>query len=152
MRQTLQVTSITVILVCVLLSSAAEAVVGIQPGVRGGIYEDGDNWFLGVDVKTKVAMIAVNPNFEWIFVDHGNSFTLNLDGLFTVLPIPLMDPYVGAGIGTFYIDPDGGDSKSDFAFNLIAGASFNVPLKPYVQIKYIITDNNTFVLAGGVRF
>ena len=152
MRTILRVTTLVFVAACLFLPSGAAALNVIQPGVRTGIYEDGDNWFLGVDVKTKVAMIAVNPNFEWIFVDNANSFTLNVDGLLTVFPIPLLDPYVGAGIGTFYVKPDNRDSKNDFAFNLIGGVSFNVKLNPYVQIKYVITDNNTWVIAGGIHF
>ena len=143
---------IAVVLACSLFPTAAGAAKLVQPGVRGGVYTDGSNWFLGVDVKTKVAMIAVVPNFEWIFVDHANSYTLNVDGLFNVLPIPLMDPYIGAGIGTFYVKPDEGNSKNDFVFNLIAGASFNVAINPFAQIKYVITDNSTWVIEGGIRF
>jgi opacity protein-like surface antigen len=143
---------IVCILLCGLLPAQAQAIAGIQPGIRGGIYEDGNDFFLGVDVKGNIAMLHANPNFEWIFVDGANAFTLNLDALLTVFPIPIMDPYLGAGLGVYYVKPDNFDSTNDFAFNLIAGLGFNVVLDPYVQLKYVIGDNNTLVLAAGIRF
>jgi hypothetical protein len=151
-RSAIKISVIVCILLCGLLPAQAQAVPGIQPGIRGGIYEDGSNFFLGVDVKGNIAMLHANPNFEWVFVDNANVFTLNLDALLTVFPIPIMDPYLGAGLGVYYVKPDGFDSTNDFALNLIAGLGFNIILDPYVQLKYVITDNNTLVLAAGIRF
>jgi hypothetical protein len=134
------------------LSGQAHAILGLQPGVRGGFYEDSDSFFLGVDLKSQIAILHANPNFEWVFVDDGDLFTLNLDAFVNVFPLPVVDPWLGAGVGIGYSKPDTGDSESDFLFNLIAGVGFNILLDPYVMIKYIIAEDNTFVLAGGIRF
>ena len=152
MHNVFKVFVVAFLLLCVFLSGHAHAVLSLQPGVRGGFYEDNSNFFVGFDLKSKIAIVTANPNFEWVFVDDGDLFTLNLDGLFTVFPIPIMDPYLGAGVGITYVKPEVADSENDFAFNLIAGLGFNIPLDPYVQIKYIITENNTFVFAAGIRF
>ncbi len=151
MRTTIKTIVILCVLLCGLLPTQTQAI-GPQFGIRGGIYENGSDFFLGVDAKVGLAMLNVVPNFEWIFVDKANAFTLNLDAQLTIFPIPIMDPYLGAGLGYYYVKPDNFDSTSDFAFNLIAGLGFNIILDPFVQLKYIITDDNTLVLAAGIRF
>jgi hypothetical protein len=152
MRSALKVSVIVCVLLSGLVPAQAQAFLGLQPGIRGGIYEDGNDFFLGVDLKTSLAILHANPNLEWVFVDNANVFTLNLDALFNIFPLPLVDVWGGGGFGVFYAKPDDLDSTSDFAVNLLAGLGFNVLLDPYVQIKYVITDDNTLVFAAGIRF
>ena len=124
----------------------------IQFGVRGGTYSDPSDPFIGADAKIGLGGFHVIPNIEWVFVDGGDFFTLNVDGTMTIFPIPILDPYVGAGVGWVRVKPDNLDATNEGAFNLIGGVSFNVPLDPFVQIKYVITEDNTWVFAVGARF
>jgi hypothetical protein len=72
----------------------------------------------------------------------------------SVLPIGVANAYLGAGIGWFTFDPEQGDSNTESAFNLIAGAGFNaLPLKPFGQLKWIVMDgDDPMVFSVGTRF
>ena len=152
MRKVFYSSIIFCLLLTTLVAERAQALELLQFGVRGGYYEDFEEGFLGADVKMGFAMFDLNPNLEWIFVQNANAFTLNVDGTMTIFPIPLLDPYVGGGVGYIYTKPDGFDATNDFGLNLIAGLGLNVVLNPYVQLKYVISDNNTWVFVLGVHF
>lgn len=146
----------TVLLVCVAVGvlsvGHAHALVGIKPGVRAGYYDDADAFFIGADVKFDLLMFRANPNIEWAFPDKGNLATFNFDGLMDFSFIPLISLYGGVGVAAVYTKPDNGDSKWDAGLNLLGGAGINVMLDPFVYIKYLITDNNTWVFGVGIRF
>ena len=128
------------------------AVIQVEKGVRVGYYEESRDGFFGVDAKFNLLNISVNPNFEWVFVDDGDLFTLNLDGFIDLGTFPLVNTWVGAGYGLIYTKPEVKDSQTDYAFNLIAGAGLSLPLDPYLMIKLVVMDNSSFVVAGGIRF
>jgi hypothetical protein len=133
------------------LPTSSHALGLIQPGVRVGLYED--DFYLGVDVLTEIAMLKANPNFEWVFIDGGDFYTLNLDAMINIFPFPAAHPYAGAGLAFLFAKPEGLESSNDLGLNLIAGASFTAPMKPFVHVKYIIAeDDDTFVIGGGIRF
>jgi len=139
---------IAAILVSAVLSSQAQAI--LSPGVRIGTYE-GD-FFVGADLKFGLAMFHANPNIEYIFVDNATFFTASFDGFMNFLPLPVIHPYAGGGVGLVYVKPDDFDSKTDFALNLILGVDVSLPLNPYAQFKYVVTDDNAWVFAIGIRF
>ena len=131
----------------------AQALVGINPGVRAGYYFDPEAFHIGVDADLNFTMIHFNPNIEWAFADGGDLFTFNADAFMTLPFIPVIDTWAGAGAALLYAKPDTGDSQTDAGLNLIAGIGLNLPLSPYAMVKYIIADNNDgFVLTVGVRF
>ena len=133
-------------------ASAAPMPVGWQ--VSGGWYSEGEDFFLGAGARLGLAGVTVIPNAEWLFVDSGSAYTLNLDGTLNVLPLGVASGYVGAGIGWFTVDPEFGDSHTNTAFNLIAGAGLDaVPLKPFAQLKWIVVDgDDPVVFSIGARF
>jgi len=45
-----------------------------------------------------------------------------------------VNPYVAAGIGVTYFDPNKGDSETEFSFSI--GAGINVPLHEHVQLRF----------------
>jgi hypothetical protein len=121
----------------------------------GGWYTDGtDDFMLGAGARISAASITVIPNGEWIFVDSGSSYTLNLDATLSVLPMGVASGFVGAGLGLFTFDPDAGDSNTDSVVNAIVGVGLNaVPLKPYAQLKYVFRDgDDPLVFSIGARF
>jgi hypothetical protein len=133
-------------------SSAAAGPVGLQ--ATGGWYTDSNNFFLGAGARMGLGSITAIPNAEYVFVDNAKSWSLNLDGTMSVLPLGIASVYAGGGIGWLTTDPDNGKSNTDTVVNLIAGAGLNTfPMKPFAQLKYVIKNgNDPFQFAVGVRF
>lgn len=131
---------------------AAAGPVGFQ--ATGGWYTNESDFFLGAGARMALGTITAIPNAEWLFVDGGNQYTLNIDGTMSVLPLGVASGYVGAGLGWIITDPDRGSRNTDTVFNLIAGAGLNtLPLKPFAQFKYVIASGDDPVqFAFGVRF
>ena len=146
------------------LALALIAAFGLQPAPAsagplgwqaiGGWYTDNDDFFLGAGARFAAGPITAIPNAEYVFVDGGKLFTLNVDGTLNVLPLAVATGYVGGGLAFVISDPDGGDSNTDTGFNLIAGMGFNaIKLHPFAQIKWIVKDgNDPFVFGLGIHF
>jgi hypothetical protein len=120
----------------------------------GGRYTDRDEFFLGAGARIGAAAISFNPNAEYIFTDSGTSYTLNLDGTMTVLPLGVGSGWIGAGLTFFTVDPDQGDSTTETGVNVLAGFGLSaVPFKPYAQLKSaFIEGDNPFAITVGIRF
>lgn len=131
---------------------ASAAPIGWQ--VTGGYYTEFEQTFLGAGARLSLTTITVIPSVEWMFVDNGNAYTLNLDATMSVLPLGVASGYVGAGLGLLTTDPTFSQSSSDMTVNLIVGAGLDaIPLKPFGQIKYVVVDgNDPVVFSLGVRF
>jgi hypothetical protein len=150
-KKRLRRVAIMFVLACVLAPQLAQAGVRPKLGARLGAYED--DFFLGVDLLADVAMLHANPNFEWVFIDGGDLFTINADAYINIFPFPAVHPWAGGGLAFMYFKPDNFDSNTDVGVNLIAGAGFTLPMDPYVMIKYIIIEgDDTFVVAAGIHF
>ena len=127
----------------------------ISPQVRVGYYSDLEEYFIGAGLDISVLIFTVVPNFEYVFVDEGNFYSLNIDGQYDVFPLPTIAGYVGGGAGYVFVKPDGGDSESRFVLNIIGGVQAKrIPLKPFAQVKYaIISDiDNQLILTIGIHF
>ena len=144
-----------VLLAFSVVSSVCQAglLKGVQPGVRGGYHGDNEDFFLGVDAKFGVLTVNANPSIEYVFVSDGTAIAFNADGFVSVLKLPAVTGWVGAGIGWMYVNPEAGDSSTDSIINLIAGVELGVPLAPYLMVKWILDDKNDgFVVGAGIRF
>jgi len=132
--------------------TAAAGPIGLQ--ATGGWYTDNHDFFLGAGARMGLGSITVIPNAEYLFVNNAKSWTLNVDGTMSVIPLGVASGYVGAGIGWMTVDPDNGKSNTDSVFNLIAGAGLNTfPLKPFGQLKYVMkSGDDRLQFAAGVRF
>jgi len=143
-------------LVVVAPARDAWAVSGpISPTVMGGFYSGGiDEGFLGAGVKVGLGGLSLTPYGEYIFVSDGNAYSLNADLTVPIMPLGVASIYAGGGAGVLIVDPDNAGSDSNSVINLLVGAGLNaVPMKPYGQIKYVITDgDDPFVFTVGVRF
>ena len=136
------------------LTSAAAAASPIGWDARGGWYTERDAAFVGGGAIVGLGTITFNPNAEYVFVDSGSSYSFNLDGRMTVLPLGVGSGWLGAGLGFYTTDPDHGSSNTDTGFNLLAGAGLNaIPLKPFAQFKWVVIGGSDPVaFTVGVRF
>jgi len=133
-------------------ASASAAPVGLQ--ATGGWYTDSNDFFLGAGARVGFGTLTAIPNAEYVFVDNAKSWSFNIDGTMSVLPLGVASGYIGAGIGWVTVDPDLGGSSTETVFNVLAGAGLNaLPLKPFGQFKYVLKDGNDPIqFAVGVRF
>ena len=131
----------------------------IDLGVRGGVYTDVGEPFLGVDLLMRISDTRwfFNPNLEYVFVDHGDLATVNLDVHYD-LDTDNDDLYVWLGGGpaiVFRDDERHGDDEddTDVGINLLGGIGWQLEaFVPYLQAKALIADDSEVVLAVGVRF
>jgi hypothetical protein len=127
-------------------------------GVRGGFYSDASAGFLGAELLTPLPIARgwfLNPNFEYVFVDDGHLYTLNLDAHYDLNT--RNEPYyfwLGGGPAIVFSKIDGSDSQTDLGLNLLAGIGFwkRSAVRPYVQGKVTISDNTEASIGFGVRF
>ena len=131
---------------------AAAGPIGWQ--ATGGYFSDRDKGFVGAGARIGAGTITVIPNADWLFVDNGKQYTLNLDGTMSVMPLGVASIYAGGGVGWWITDPDQGSHSTDTIWNLIAGAGLNTfPLKPFGQLKYLVANGtNPIQFAAGIRF
>ena len=131
----------------------ALAQVGFGPEARAGLYTQNSDFFLGAGLRVSVPVVTFVPNAEYVFVDGGTLYTLNLDGQINVLALPLTSLWVGGGWARIHSKPDGADSSTKSGANLYAGFGMNaIVLKPYLQAKYLVNGDDQFVMTLGLRF
>ena len=127
-------------------------------GLRGGYYTDAEELFLGLELLTQVSDTVwwFNPNVEFVFVDPGDLWTLNLDFHYD-FDTRDRDTYIWAGGGPAIVFSDRGgrfdDDETDAGLNLLAGLGWQLEsIVPYIQGKILLSDDSEAVLALGVRF
>ncbi|PYQ25717.1 MAG: hypothetical protein DMF56_26785 [Acidobacteria bacterium] len=126
-------------------------------GVRAGRLDRANENFVGAEMLFDLGTINLNPNIEYWLVDGATEGTANLDVTFD-FGSSRVKPYVGAGVGLLYVDPDLGSSNTDTLGNLIGGVQFDLDfLKPYAQAKYSRSIENSdsgheWALTVGLRF
>jgi hypothetical protein len=137
---------------CLVAGPASAGPIGFQ--ASGGWYTDDSDFFLGAGARVGFARVTFIPNAEWLFVDSGSAYTLNLDGTLSLFPLGVASAYVGAGIGWFTVDPDEGDSDTETVANLLGGVAFNaIVLKPFAQVKWVLRENDDLTaVSAGIRF
>ncbi len=130
-------------------------------GVRAGRLSDAEEEFVGAEVLLNLGAINLNPNIEYWLVDDITAGTANLDVTFDILKASNVKPYLGAGLGVFYVDDDLGDNETEILGNLIGGIGFDLDfLNPYAQVKYSRSledndnggDNDEVAFTVGLRF
>ena len=109
-------------------------------GVRAGRASDtrltgNKEEFVGAEVLFDLGAVNINPNVEYWLTDDITAGSANFD--VTVDFGSSIKPYVGAGVGIFYIDDDFLGDDTELIGNLLGGVAFNFDfLKPYAQVKY----------------
>jgi hypothetical protein len=126
----------------------APAALAADFGVRGGQYNDldaEDDKFVGAELLFDLGAVNLNPNIEYLLADDVTAGSVNLDLTVDIGRFSRVTPYVGAGVGLWYVDDDFGDNTTDVLGNLIGGVQFDLDfLKPYAQVKYfrILNDED----------
>ncbi len=146
------------VLVAAALSGAATSPAATLFGVRAGEYTEAGDPFVGLELNTQLRNnVWLNPNLEYVFRDNGDLATLNFDLHYDFdVPAPLL-VWAGAGPALVYSKrelPRGrSDSQTDLGLNLLGGVGWEAGnLVPYIQAKALISDDNEFVVAFGLRF
>ena len=139
-------------LVLSLVALAAPAFAGIY--AFGGWETETEDVFAGAGYQLPLGPITASPNFEWLFVDEGKVYTINLDGHLNLIPLGVATLWAGAGMAIRTADPDDFDSDTTTGANLLLGANFNLTsLKPFAQIRQVfIEGDDPFSVAVGIRF
>ncbi len=150
-----------ILLVVILLLAPAVFAAGF--GFRAGRLEEANENFVGAEVLIDLGVVNLNPNIEyWITDDDAilgdvTAGTANFD-VTVDFGSSRIKPYVGAGVGLFYVDTDLGGSDTETLGNLIGGVQFDLDfLKPYAQAKYSrsLEDGDAgheWALTVGLRF
>jgi hypothetical protein len=129
---------------------------GVDVGLRGGFYSDAEAAFVGVDLLIPVARSwFFNPNFEYVFVDRGDLYTLNADVHYDLDVRGSNYVWLGGGPALIVADPDRprAERETDIGLNVLAGLGWKgASVVPYVQGKVVLADDTEAVLAFGVRF
>jgi len=146
--------SLVLIAVFLVLAPAAFAA---EFGVRAGRLDRADENFVGAEMVFDLGTININPNIEYWLVDDVTEGTANLD-VTVDFGSGGVKPYVGAGVGLLYVNPDLGSSDTETVGNLIGGVQLGLgSLKPYAQAKYTRSIENSdsgheWALTVGLRF
>ena len=120
-----------------ILTLLAPAVFAADFGIRAGRYDDLEEEFVGAELVFDIGSLNINPNIEYSLAEDITAGSANLDVTFDLGNFSRVTPYVGAGVGIWYVDTDGGANNTDLLGNLIGGAQFDLDfLKPYAQVKY----------------
>lgn len=121
------------------------AVLAADFGIRGGRYDDMGEEFVGAEMVFDIGAININPNLEYSLADNITAGSANLDVTFDIGNFARVTPYLGVGVGLWYVDSDFGGNTTDLLGNLIGGVQLNLDfLKPYAQVKYfrLLEDEN----------
>ncbi|HEX6098906.1 MAG TPA: hypothetical protein VF432_21510 [Thermoanaerobaculia bacterium] len=120
-----------------LLLVLTPAVLAADFGIRGGRYDDIEEEFVGAEMVFDVGAVNINPNIEYSLAEDITAGSANIDVTVDIGSFSRVTPYVGAGVGLWYVDDDFGDNTTDLLGNLIGGVQFDLDfLKPYAQVKY----------------
>lgn len=138
----------------VLCAPAAEA--AVQWGVRGGVYTDEEDLFVGGEAVWAVGRSwRFNPNLEFVFVERADLMTFNADFQKDVYNRGDLEVWAGAGPAVVFADRDfpREDDEADLGVNLTLGVGApRGEVRPYGQVKVVVSDDSQAVLAFGVRF
>ena len=139
-----------------IVSTAGLCLAQTRADLRAGAYADMGGVALGAGLVSPLASEpswSFNPNFEAAFADRRNEITLNADFTYALAGPSSVVPYLGAGPALLMRHADGGDTRTDAGLNLIGGfASPQGEVRPFVQVKGILSSDSEVGLIGGVRF
>lgn len=147
----------------------AHAQTDIDLGVRGSYELDDVEAFAlgaGLRISTPTLPIAINPTFDYYFVDDNDDFASIED----VTDVSLMQftvnalyefgfdnaaftPYAGPGLSVVRWSVND-ESETDVGLNLVGGAQFNTgSLRPFVEAHFVVGgDIQPAAITAGLRF
>jgi hypothetical protein len=145
------------LLVLLTMATPAEARTA-DFGVRGGVYPDQEEPFVGAEALFGVGETPRwfgNPNVEHVLADGGDLTAFSFDFHYD---FPTGEPYtfwVGTGPTLIHRDrgAPGGNDTTDAGLNVLLGVGAKKSeVRPYGQLKIVLADDSMAVLGVGVRF
>jgi hypothetical protein len=129
-------------------------------GVRAGAYSDDnddEDAFLGAEALFSMGTGQRwfgNPNLEHTFVEDGDMNTASFDFHYDFTKDRPYTWWAGAGPTLIFREDDpSGNDDTDAGVNLLIGLGDKKgEVRPYGQMKVIVSDDTQAVLAAGVRF
>ncbi len=148
------------LLAAAVMAAPRPARAQIDLDLRGGVYTDSDAGFIGGGILTGLtAGWYFNPNLEYVFVDPGSLWTVNADFHYDFTRAGAWSIWAGGGPALVVRDFGNDrrhrrqDTTTDFGINALAGVGLlRGPVRPFAQVKILLSDNTEGVLAIGVRF
>jgi hypothetical protein len=125
--------------------------------LRGGWYaKEVEGPFIGIGGLTHLGSGSwyLNPNLEFAFGDDFDFITLNGDVHYDFDTEGDVTFWAGGGLALVHVNPSGSsDSETDLGLNALLGLGKRTgTVRPFGQIKLLLSDETEFVIAGGVRF
>jgi hypothetical protein len=132
------------------------AAAGVDGDLRAALYTDEESVGVGAGLLTGVGGSRhwfFNPNVEAAFDDEENLVTVNGDVHYDFAHTDDVTFWLGGGPALVHTDPERGDSETDPGLNLLTGlGDMDGAVRPYAQLRGLISEENVLVLAGGIRF
>lgn len=148
----------SVLLIAPLLGVSTIQAEEVDFGVRGGVYPDEEQPFLGGEVLFGMDQDQRwygNPNVEHVFLDNGGLTTYSFDFHYDFAKRDASTWWAGAGPTLIHRDYDvpPGVDNTDPGVNLLVGVGGTKgKARPYGQFKVIVADDPQAVAGVGIRF
>jgi len=145
-------TMILAVLVLYALATPASAQLNpIKGFLIGGYYTEPEDLYLGAGVSFDLLKVQAAGYFDYIFIDRGSLYDINVDLYYNALSLVAVFGYIGAGGALVFANPEEGNTQSKPGLNLVAGLKTRlIPLKPFVQLKYTFIQDLDDPLAIGI--
>jgi hypothetical protein len=145
---------------CLVATAPPAEAAGWDFGARMGYYTDVEELGLGLEALYQIgdSPWMFNPNIEYVFVENGDLWSLAADFHYDFdLDMEAIDVYAGGGPALLFGEFERGNAEdvddTDFGLDLIAGAAAKRGgVRPYGQIKVIVSDETEVALQVGLRF
>lgn len=138
------------------LLMAPQSRAGVDGDLRAALYTDQEAVGVGAGILTGVGdshSWFFNPNVEAAFGDEENVVSLNGDVHYDFADTKDVTFWMGGGPALVMSDPDEGNSDTNAGLNLLTGlGDKDGSVRPYAQLRGLISDDSEVVLAGGIRF
>lgn len=145
--------SALLLLLALVTPKPAAAISVVEPIAFGSWRTETGTGSLGGGAAVGILSFDVVPTLEYVFEEDATDWAFNLDGHLPVLALPVVALYIGAGVGTYWHDPESGDSSNASGANLLFGGKASLGrLKPFGEVKYTTAGTDGVVLTLGTRF
>jgi hypothetical protein len=150
------VAAVAVIACGFVIGGARTAGAQTAADLRAGLYTDAEGVGVGGGVLTPIGHDQrwyANPNVEAAFADRRNVYSVNGDVRYDLPVQGQVSCWLGAGPAVVVRDPDFGNSSTDLGLNLLAGVGGKRgQVRPYGQLKGVVSDNSEVAVMAGIRF
>ena len=147
---------ILAVMSCIGWTVGAAPSLAMNTDMRAAVFVESDAIGVGAGVLTTVGSNPrwmFNPNVEFGFGDQEDLVAMNGDFHYDFTSRPGMSAWMGAGPAVVVTKPSVGDSRADLGLNLLTGLSgTNGTVRPFAQLKGLVSDESQLVLQGGIRF